>query len=312
MKNIKLLFLIIPFLLFVSSLTSQDHRTDIRDLNKLKNIIEGDSKVHSLTLPKKDEAILFLGYLGSSADSVYLCNLLNKEEFRDHYISIIRALGFLRSDNSVLCLIQKLKKNENVVEKWHIYEGLIYNIKDSNREKNTISELEKALRETVGDTRENFRKLLIRITNDKSGKYIEGINFEEIGSIFVSKGMPTQKLLAKMFEFNLKQNQYESLLPDLELITKKNKDLWIGYLLRGYCYYQLKRYYEAEINFKNSIELNPQDSNSYFYLGNIYSLKGAKVVSKQYYENALKYTPSVINEIIINEKIHEIDNSLRK
>ncbi|WP_167492199.1 tetratricopeptide repeat protein [Leptospira koniambonensis] len=311
MKRIKLLFLMISFSLFASSLFSQDHNTDIRDINKLKNIIDGDGK-YPLTLLNKNEAILFLGYFGGSTDSGYLCNLLSNEKFRDHYISIIRALGLLRSDNSVLCLIQNLKKNENVIEKWHIYDGLVYSIKGSSREKNAINELEKAMKELKGDSRENFRKLLIRITDDKSGKYIEGINFEEIGSIFASKGMTSEILVPKMLALGPKRDQYASLLSSLESTIKKNRDLWVGYLLRGYCFYQLKNYDEAEVNFKKSIELNQKDSNSYFYLGDIYGIKGEKVVSKQYYVNALKYSPSIINKIIINEKIQDIDNSLGK
>lgn len=312
MKYKSLLLLIVSVLLLsVSNISSQDHGTDIRDINKLKNIIEGDGK-YPLTLLNKNEAILFLGYFGRSTDSAYLCNLLNNEKFKENYLPIVRALGLLRSDDSVLCLIQNLKKNVNTLDKLHIYDALIYSIKDSSREKNAIIQLEKEMRESKGEIRENFRQLLIRITDDKSGKYIEGINFEEIDTIFAAKGLPTERLTSKTFALSLKSNDYELLLPHLESVVKKNKELWVGYLLKGYCLYLLKKYDEAEINFKKSIELNQRDSNSYFYLGDIYSIKGEKSVAKQYYENGIKYSPSVINKIIINEKIEILGNIPQK
>lgn len=274
----------------------------IRNSESLKKLIS-KKKTETDTLINEEEAIVFLGYLNNSKDSDFLCSLIKNNSLNDSYESILqstrngkvlRALGLIKHDNSVECLINFILKDQKPYD-YYLANKSIENATNTLqiREK-YIGKLEDSLYKTKGKVRDNIAVLLTSLTSNFI-KYSNGISFN-IQSTDL-------KLIYALFWQNFNSRNLDEAILNAELISKRDSKPTIGDFLTGYVHFSLNNFDKAKYYFQKSIESEKNNPYAYYYLGEVFRLNGNLLEARPYYLKHIEFTDSILEKIISTEKI---------
>ncbi|EKR16765.1 tetratricopeptide repeat protein [Leptospira interrogans] len=178
----------------------------------------------------------------------------------------------------------------------------------NNRGSDIELELEKMLYQTKDKTREKFLYILRNVTRNRRGRYTTGIDREEILDNLEREGTTDEWTFVEYIFRNIDNADYEKALHWSDRLLKMNNKLWTGYMLKGNILHLIGKNSEAIDSYLKAISLNKLDSNSYFLLADIYKATNERELAIKNYESGIKYSKSLINQIIAAEKIKSLSN----
>ena len=112
----------------------------------------------------------------------------------------------------------------------------------------------------------------------------------------------------------LKRNEYLASIRDFDQVLQIDPDNSRAYYNRGFAYYHLEMYSEAEADFDKSVELNPNDSSSFLYKGMIKYFKnnfeGAIEEYNKSIERAPQYSKAYYNRGLAKGRMQDLSGAI--